>query len=240
MSVGERRRFVPRGLVEAARRLTEVLDPFAALAYAQDGEDMVLRRLIGQQDTGFYVDVGAHDPFRFSNTCYFHRRGWRGLNIDADPDAIHAFRRARPGDINLCVGVSDTPGQMIFHRFNEPALNTFDTELAAERIRMPAYRIIERIEVPVRRLDDILAEHVPPGQFIDMLSIDVEGFDAQVLMSNDWSKIRPRFLLVEALRASFDDLPKQASYRLATAADYELVAKTANTLIFQQRQTAPS
>jgi FkbM family methyltransferase len=238
MAVSVRRRLIPRGLAEVARRLAETLDPFTALAYSQDGEDMVLRRLIGPQDIGFYVDIGAHDPFRFSNTCYFHRRGWRGLNIDADPGAIDAFRRARPRDINLCVGVSDAPGRMIFHRFNEPALNTFDIELAAERIRMPAYRIIERIEVPVRRLDDILAEHVPPGQVIDMLSIDVEGLDAQVLMSNDWSKIRPRFLLVEALRISFDDLPKQASYRLATAAGYELVAKTANTLIFQQRPTA--
>ena len=240
MSVGERRRFVPRGLVEAARRLTEVLDPFAALAYAQDGEDMVLRRLIGQQDTGFYVDVGAHDPFRFSNTCYFHRRGWRGLNIDADPDAIDAFCRARPGDINLCVGVSDTPGRMIFHRFNEPALNTFDPELAAERLGIPAYRLVEKIMVPVRRLDDILSEQLPPGQAIDMLSIDVEGLDAQVLRSNDWSRFRPRFLLIEALRISFGDLPGQDSYRFAAAAGYELIAKTANTMIFRQQEAAAS
>jgi FkbM family methyltransferase len=238
VSMSARRRLVPRGLVEAARRLTEVLDPFTALAYAQDGEDMVLRRLIGQQDTGFYIDVGAHHPFRFSNTCYFHRRGWRGLNIDADPDAIDAFARARPRDINLCVGVSDAPGRMIFHRFNEPALNTFDPALAAERVRSTSYRLIETIEVPVRRLDDILAERLSPGQAIDMLSIDVEGLDAQVLMSNDWSKFRPRFLLIEALRVSFDDLLKQTSYRLAMAAGYGLVAKTANTLIFR-RETPP-
>lgn len=228
------------GLAALSRRLTEIFDPFVALAYAQDGEDMVLRRLVGQQAEGFYVDVGAHDPFRFSNTCYFHRRGWGGINIDADPDAISAFRRARPHDVNLCVGVSDTPGRMIFHRFNEPALNTFDAELAAERVRMPAYRITERIEAPIRRLDDILAEHLPPGQAIDMLSIDVEGQDAQVLASNDWSRFRPRFLLVEALRISFGALPEQASYRLATSVGYALVAKTANTLIFQLNGESPA
>jgi FkbM family methyltransferase len=222
-----------RGRLAAfSRRLTETLDPYVALAYAQDGEDMVLRRLVGQQVDGFYVDVGAHDPFRFSNTCYFHRNGWRGINIDADPDAIAAFRRARPRDVNLCVGVSDTPGRMNFYRFNEPALNTFDAALASERTRMPAYRLLERIEVPVRRLDDILTEYVPPGQVIDMLSIDVEGLDAQVLMSNDWSRFRSRFLLVEALRIGFADLVAQPSYQLATSAGYVLVAKTANTLIF--------
>jgi FkbM family methyltransferase len=233
MTSSFRRRFVPRWLTETARHLTEALDPFVALAYAQDGEDMVLRRLVGQQAEGFYVDVGAHHPLRFSNTCYFHRKGWRGVNIDADPDAIAAFRRARPRDVNLCVGVSDAPGSMIFHRFSEPALNTFDPELAAERMRMQAYRLVERIEAPVRRLDDILAEHVPPGQVIDVLSIDVEGRDTQVLASNDWVRFRPRFLLVEALRVRFDELPKQDSYRLAASAGYSLVAKTVNTLIFQ-------
>jgi FkbM family methyltransferase len=221
------------GLAALSRRLTETLDPFVALAYAQDGEDMVLRRLVGQQVDGFYVDVGAHDPFRFSNTCYFHRRGWRGINIDADPNAIAAFQLVRPRDINLCVGVSDAPGRMNFHRFNEPALNTFDAGLAGERTRIPAYRLLERIEVPVRRLDDILTEHLPSGQVIDVLSIDVEGLDAQVLMSNDWNRFRPRFLLVEALRLRFSDLAAHASYQLATSAGYALVAKTTNTLVFQ-------
>jgi FkbM family methyltransferase len=233
MTPSFRRRVVPRWLTATARHLTEVLDPFVALAYAQDGEDMVLRRLVGQQADGFYVDVGAHDPLRFSNTCYFHRKGWHGINIDADPDAIAAFRRERPRDVNLCVGVSDVPGSMIFHRFSEPALNTFDPELAAERMRIPAHRLVERIEAPVRRLGDILAEHLPPGQIIDMLSIDVEGRDAEVLTSNDWARFRPRFLLVEALRVRFDELPKQDSYRLAASAGYSLVAKTVNTLIFQ-------
>jgi hypothetical protein len=94
--------------------------------------------------------------------------------------------------------------------------------------------------VPVRRVDDILSEQLPLGQAIDMLSIDVEGLDAQVMRSNDWSRFRPRFLLIEALRISFGDLPGQDSYRLAAAAGYELVAKTANTMIFQQQEAAAS
>jgi hypothetical protein len=60
-----------------------------------------------------------------------------------------------------------------------------------------------------------------------------------VLASNDWARFRPRFLLVEALRVSFDELPGQESYRLAASAGYQLVAKTANTLIFQSRRESP-
>src|SRR5437660_1408476 len=130
------RRFVrggiPACIVDAARRCLEALDPFVNLAYSQDGEDMVLRRLFEGRRAGFYVDVGAHHPFRFSNTCYFHRRGWRGINIDPNPQAIKEFDRDRPSDTNICVGVADVPGTLSFYFFNERALNTFDAALAAE------------------------------------------------------------------------------------------------------------
>jgi FkbM family methyltransferase len=192
------RAIVPARVLEATRRGLERLDPFVNLAYSQDGEDMILRRLFERQERGFYVDVGAHHPFRFSTTCYFHRRGWRGLNIDPNPEAIAAFARARPADTNVCVGVSDMTGDLSFHFFNEPALNTFDADLAAERAQLPGYRLLETRTVPVRRLNDLLATYLPPGQGIDFLSIDVEGMDLSVLQSNDWNRFRPHFLLVEA------------------------------------------
>lgn len=209
------------------------LDPHVHLSYSQDGEDMVLRRFFGAQENGFYVDVGAHHPFRFSNTCYFHRFGWHGINIDADPDAIAAFARHRPTDTNLCLGVGSQPGHLTFYRFNEPALNTFDAELAASRTQGGSYRVIESREVPVRSLADILANNLPSGQQIDFMSIDVEGMDADVLSSNDWSRFRPRFLLVEALRVRFADLNDDAVVRIAKSHGYEIGAKTANTVIFR-------
>src|SRR5690348_16491596 len=134
MSLGRlARAAVPDWIVNAARRAVESLDPFVCLSYSQDGEDVVLRRLLEGRKNGFYVDVGAHHPRRFSNTFYFYRRGWRGINIDANPDAIKLFRRERASDINLCVGIGELTGNLSFHFFNEPALNTFDAALAAER-----------------------------------------------------------------------------------------------------------
>lgn len=226
--------FIPRGLGWAL----EKFDPFVNLAYSQDGEDMVLRRLFERQTSGFYVDVGAHHPFRFSNTCYFYRRGWRGLNIDPNPDAIKAFLRNRPSDINLCFGVSDTPGNIAFHFFNEPALNTFDVQLAAERARIPGYRLLETRSVPVRRLDDLLAEFLPQNQKIDFLSIDVEGLDLSVLRSNDWSRFRPHLLLVEAHERTVQGIQNDPINMFAVAAGYQLIAKTLNTLIFEDGQVS--
>ena len=58
---------------------------FSVRSYSQEGEDMILRRIFGDKRLGFYVDVGAHDPRRFSNTYYFYKRGWRGINIEPRP-----------------------------------------------------------------------------------------------------------------------------------------------------------
>jgi FkbM family methyltransferase len=227
-------------VVSWIRGLTERLDPFVNLAYSQDGEDMVLRRLFERQSSGFYVDVGALHPFRFSNTCYFHRRGWRGINIDPNPDAIEAFRRSRPSDINLCVGVADAPGDLTFHFFNESALNTFDADLAGERALLPGYRLVQTRSVPVRRLDDLLSGHLPQGQTIDFLSIDVEGMDLAVLRSNDWTRFRPIMLLVEAHERTVAAAEKDPVHRFVADAGYRMIAKTLNTLIYEDGAGLPA
>ncbi len=227
------RRLIPGWSMAVMRYLTERMDPFVHLSYSQDGEDMILRRLFQGQRSGFYVDVGAHHPFRFSNTCYFHRLGWAGINIDPNPDAIAAFGRERPSDINVCVGVSDVMGDLTYHVFNEPALNTFDASLAEERALLPDYRLIEKRRVPVRRLDDLLIEYLPPGRRIDFLSIDVEGMDLAVLHSGDWKKFRPRVLLVEARQRSATALANDPIHAFVAAMDYHLIGKTLNTLIYE-------
>jgi FkbM family methyltransferase len=224
---------VPGWITACGRKLVERLDPYVHLAYAQDGEDMVLRRLFEGQPSGFYVDIGAHHPFRFSNTCYFHRKGWIGINVDPNPDAIAQFRRARPSDINICMGISEAAGELSYHFFNEPALNTFDAELAADRAHLPGYRLLERRSVPVRRLDDLLSEYLPQDRTIDFLSIDVEGMDLSVLRSGDWSRFRPRILLVEAHERTVVGAERDPINLFAVAAGYRLIAKTLNTLIYE-------
>jgi FkbM family methyltransferase len=209
---------------------------FARLAYrqvsfAQEGEDRVLARYFGNQAAGFYVDVGAHHPFRFSNTALLHRRGWRGVNIDAWPGSMAPFRRARPDDVNLEVGVSKDVGEASFFIFNDAAMNTFDPELA-ERHNRPPFSIERTVQVPLRPLRDILAEHVANGQQIDLMSIDVEGRDLEVLESNDWTRYRPRMLLVEVIGGSWATLADDPAAKFAMAQGYSPYAKTVNTLFF--------
>ena len=69
--------------------------------YSQQGEDIILHRMFEWQEQGFYIDVGAHHPTRFSNTYKFYKRGWTGINVDAMPGSMTAFNRLRPKDINI-------------------------------------------------------------------------------------------------------------------------------------------
>ena len=217
----------------ALRRTVRILNPDAMTSYSQEGEDLVLRRFLEGRGCGFYVDVGAHHPSRFSNTCFFYEQGWRGINIEPAPEAIVKFMQHRPRDINLQFGVAETAATLTYYIFDEPALNTFDPSLAREREASTPYRLAGTQSIAVERLDVLLKNNLPDGQPIDFMNIDVEGLDLQVLRSNDWSRYRPDFVLVEALRFKLEQAGAHPMHAFMRSQRYELVGKTLNTLFYR-------
>lgn len=210
-----------------------MFDNYALTTYSQEGEDVILRRIFDGQRQGFYVDVGAHHPRRFSNTYDFYRRGWSGVNIEPNPQAMRALTRERKRDVNLQIGVADCGGKLIYHRFDDPALNTFDEGLARWRAENTPYKLLGSIEVPVERLDAILPRYLAPDQPIDFMSIDAEGFDLAVLRSNDWIRFRPRCVLVEALGTSVASAMRTEVATFMAEHGYELFSKLYSTLLFR-------
>jgi FkbM family methyltransferase len=213
-----------------------VLPRHAEASFSQEGEDMLLRRIFEGQSTGFYVDVGAHHPERFSNTNYFYRRGWRGINVEPNPDASNVFAQARSRDINLQCGIAEKAGSLKYYRFDEPALNSFDSALVENRLLNTHYRVVQEIVVPVVRLDHILENHLPAGMDIDFLTIDVEGFDLQVLKSNDWDRFRPVCVLAELLSSDLEDVISNEVFVFLKSHGYKAFSKTLNTWIFKRAQ----
>ena len=121
-------------------------------------------------------------------------KGWRGINIDITRSIEKDFAERRPRDINV-LGLVGKFGEVSFHRFAEPALNTTDAD-CAERL-VASGRKRKAIEHHVAKpLEEILAEHGVSGP-IDLLSIDVEGADFEVLSSLDWSSRDVRAVLIE-------------------------------------------
>jgi FkbM family methyltransferase len=186
---------------------------------------------------GFFVDVGAHHPFRFSNTYLFYRLGWRGVNIDAMPGSMEPFRRHRPGDINIESGVGSKDGQLPFYVFNEPALNSFDEALSRSRESGTA-RIITTVQVPIVPLHRLIKDHVPRRPGPSFLTVDVEGRDLDVLRSNDWAAFRPTFVLAESCGTRLAELNDHPLTRFMNSLDYVPTAKTVNTVFFRDGRLA--
>ena len=198
---------------------------------------MILRRIFERQSSGFYVDVGAHHPKRFSNTQFFYERGWQGINIDAMPGSMTAFKKVRKRDINIECGVGEFQGLLNYYIFNEPALNGFSETLAKDRDSgISGYRIVKVLKVQVYTLAAILCKNLPDGQRIDFLSIDVEGYDFEVLRSNNWEKFRPTYVLIEILGSSLNDLNGHAITSFMREKQYSIFAKSVNTVFFKNSQ----
>jgi len=229
------KKIIPRKYLKLITKL--IIDIYATKSYSQEGEDMILRRIFEKQKTGFYIDIGAHHPKRFSNTYYFYKKEWRGINIDAMPGSMKLFRKMRPRDMNLEIAISNKKQELIYYIFNEAALNTFSKSSAKKRDGKGKYKVCKEIKIKTLTLEEVLNNYLSKNIEIDFLSIDVEGLDFQVLKSNNWYKYKPKVILIEALDFSFNNLKNSNICNFLIDKDYQLLAKTFNTLIFINKES---
>lgn len=193
-------------------------------SFSQDREDLLVDALLDRKRSGFYVDVGANDPARSSNTMRFYRRGWTGINIEPNPECHRRIAAARPRDVNLNIGVSREAGKSTFYAFVPDTRSTFSAATAA-RLRDKGLRMVASPSVELKPLAEVL-ERYGGGRTIDFLSVDTEGFDEQVLLSNDWERYRPTVICVEAGG-------NESISRLLDSHGYRLAATTADNAIYR-------
>ena len=203
------------------------------ISYSQEGEDLILKRILGYQINGFYIDIGAHHPTRFSNTKIFYDLGWNGINIDAMPGSMNEFKLQRTRDINLEIGISKERNTLKYFQFNEPALNTFSEKEAKLKDGKNGYKIIKENDIDTFPLAEILDKYEQYFEEIDFMNIDVEGLDLEVLKSNNWEKYKPKIILIESLNSSENWLDGNVIFDLLSIFNYKLVAKTHNTMFFK-------
>jgi FkbM family methyltransferase len=181
--------------------------PFSS--FSQHGEDMIILNALKHmgyfkdQLLPSYIDIGAHHPYNISNTALFYQMGCRGINIEANPALIKEFEKERPEDTNLCLGVGAENGTFPFYISDVSGLNTFkkdnlsfneslyktDTGIEKE------YAVRETIDLPVRKLQDIIDEYCG-GKWPDLMSIDIEGLEYETLKVCDLSQ-GPALIAVE-------------------------------------------
>jgi len=178
--------------------------------YAGEGEDLILEKLLYRKKEGFYVDVGCYHPIVGSNTYKFFKKGWKGINIDPNPSTIAKFNKFRKKDVNLNYGISKNGQTLTYYMFEESAINSFSKTFYEDRLQH-GEKFIGTKQIPTITLKEVFDQHLGEQQ-IDVLDIDAEGYDMEVLLSNDWTKYKPTIILVEDQNLNITSLTELDSY----------------------------
>lgn len=195
-------------------------DTVTFVSYAQNFEDVLLWRALKHLRKGFYIDVGAWSPDVDSVTKAFYERGWSGVNIEPVREYYRQLEDARPRDVNLCVAVGDSPGFDRIHIVGASGLSTLDARLADEHEN--AGFTVKCEEVETTTLRALWSDHVPVGQDVHFLKVDVEGYEEHVLRGADFSRHRPWIVLVESTRPMTQDETHSEWESLIVENDYRV------------------
>ncbi len=191
-----------------------VTDPSIG-SFSQYHEDLIIDAILGCSQEGFYIDVGANHPQLLNNTKRFYDKGWRGVNIEPNPTLFNLLQQERINDINLNVGLGKEKGEMYFYLLDPDSLSTFNLKTAESAIESLGARLVSRLLIDVNTLKDVLESYISE-QSIDFMSIDVEGYEEEVIAGGDWHKFRPKLLLMEINQRGKEliDSMQQKDYRL--------------------------
>jgi FkbM family methyltransferase len=172
-------------------------------SYSQSGEDLIIKYIFEALNVKkpYYMDIGAHHPFKFSNTALFYESGCQGINIEPDPNLFKLFKKYRKRDINLNIGVSDKPGELLFYVMSSQTMNTFSIQEAEDLVSNHGFTITKKIKVQVDTISNIVKNHLN-GKKLDLLSVDVEGMDLQILKSIEFTEFFPTVICVETISFS--------------------------------------
>lgn len=175
-------------------------------SYSLNGLDLRIEKYL--PEIGFAIEAGANDGISQSNTKRFEERGWSCLLIEPNLEKYSLCKKNRPTAIV-------EHGALVSSQYKEKTiegyfcLNDYENSLCSQvkevrnlcDIRWGAGK--PTTFVPAFTLSSILEKH--KIKTIDLFSLDVEGYELEVLDGLDLSKNRPKFLLIEITSKLFDE-----------------------------------
>jgi FkbM family methyltransferase len=208
-------------------------------SYSQCGEDLIIRFIFNllKNANPTYIDIGANHPTLLNNTYLFYKEGSKGITIEPNLSLHKKLKGKRRRDINLCMGISDTPGSMDFYRFHPHTMSTFSKDEAEKLQNEYGYILEEVIKVKLDTLQSIISKYCN-GIFPDLLSLDVEGLDEQILRSIDFEKSTPTIIVTETSHFSMtykEDLKRTDIIEFLKSKGYIAYADTLINTIFVKK-----
>ena len=202
--------------------------------------DLILNHIFKNKIDGFYIDVGCQHPIKNNNTYLLFKKGWTGINIDLDNVNIDLFNFFRPKDNNINSAVSNKVEKVkLFYYHQKSPINTLDEKISLKQ----QAKIEKKIDIQTNTLENILDNY--SIKTIDLLTIDVEGFELKVLKGLNFDKYKPSVIIVEFLDLeankweipynNLDNVLKSEIYSFLINKNYKLVNWVNGDLVFIQK-----
>lgn len=221
--------FKPKDILKYIAFYINIPFVYSKLSYSQEGEDLIIKNIFKNINDGFYIDIGAHHPYKYSNTYLLYKKGWKGVNIDPDKKFLPLFNRARKRDINLNIAVGSKDKSMDYFTFKDTALNTFSRQRYKIVIDNQQSEFTGKFRLKVHSFEKLLLKYLK-GKKINFINIDIEGLEYEILSSFNIKKYTPEIIAVENLgkyRNKLENLLKKEGY--------ECEAKTSITEIYVKK-----
>ena len=190
-----------------------------------DVDRLVNERFFANENQGVFVDVGAARPDYLSVSNLFRTKGWKVLAVEPNPGYSDHYERLGIERLPYACGDHDEDdvdfvvvnshdaeyrdGNVTYESWSSLAIKDTYSELKSDLDTT-------KIKVNLRRLDTIIKAHAPDADQVDMISLDIEGWELEALSGLDFDQYKPRVLVVENLfyESSYRKFMKERGYAL--------------------------
>lgn len=156
--------------------------------YSQFNQDLNVLLFYNKKTNGFFVEIGANDGIRLSNTYLLEKEyDWKGICIEPVPQKYNLLCKNRPNSQCYNNPIYDESGKDVEFAIstNGTLFSGIDKHLTVYKSRVDKNKKI--IKLKTLTITDVLQKSNAPT-FIDYMSIDTEGSEYNVLLGLDFSK----------------------------------------------------
>lgn len=169
-----------------------------------------IHKILKSKKNGFYVDVGAFDGLKASNTKYFEDVGWQGIAIEPHPTSFLKLKSNRScAKENILI--TDYDGECTFN-WSERAPMTSRINMSGKKGRIHKMSDVVRTCLPCMTITSLCKKY--SVNHIDFLKIDTEGSDWSVINGINFNILSISFIAFEMWNGHEVENYKQAIKKL--------------------------